>query len=223
MAERTEGVRLIVVRGEGQAFSAGLDLMTMGGNVEQFGEDWMKRPHELTRYWQACLNRLGASPLPTLALVHGYCIGAGMEVALACDLRYASPDVKLSLEETKIGIIPDVGGTTRLTHLLGPARAKEMIFTSRRLDAVTAERWGLINKIVPVEEFDSAALALAEEISGCAPLAVAAAKRVVQGILDEEHGLTLETIEQAPLFHTQDLQIGAQAAMLKQKPDWKGQ
>src|SRR5688572_29617194 len=123
-AERTEGVRLIVVRGEGQAFSVGLDLMTMGGNVEQYDEHWMKRPHELTRYWQACLNRLGASPLPTLALVHGYCIGAGMEIALACDLRYASPDVKLSLEETKIGIIPDVGGTTRLTHLVGPARAK---------------------------------------------------------------------------------------------------
>jgi enoyl-CoA hydratase/carnithine racemase len=219
-AEKTQGVRLITIRGAGKAFSSGLDLTAMGGNVEQFGEDWANRPHELTRYWQACLNRLTDSPLPTLALLHGYCIGAGTEIALACDLRYADPETTLSLEETKNGLIPDVGGSTRLTQLIGPARAKEMIFTSRRIDPATAEKWGLINRIVPIDEFDQAAQTLAEEISGCAPLAVAAAKRVIQGVLSEEDGLRLEMMEQAPLFHTKDLQIGVQAAMLKQKPEW---
>lgn len=222
-AEKTDGVRLIVLRGAGKAFCAGLDLAAMGGNIEQFGEDWFKRPHELTRYWQACLNRLVESPLPTLALLHGYCLGVGTEIALACDLRYADPAARLSLEETRIGIIPDVGGTTRLTQLIGPGRAKEMIFTARRIQAETAERWGLVNRLVPQTDFDKAARALAEEIAGCAPLAVAASKRVIQGVLQEETGLHLETIEQAPLFHTRDLQIGAQAALSKQQPDWQGE
>ncbi|MCI0709194.1 MAG: enoyl-CoA hydratase/isomerase family protein [Chloroflexi bacterium] len=220
-AERTGGVRLIVVRGEGKMFSAGLDLMSMGGAPEEFGDDWMHHSHEVSRAWQACLNRLANASLPSLALIHSYAIGVGLELALACDLRYAAPDVRLSLEETRVGLIPDVGGTTRLTGLIGPGRAKEMIYTARRIDAETAERWGLVNRVVAYEEFDSAAMELVEEISGCSPLAVSAAKRVIQGILDEQRGMTMEASEIAPLFHTEDLQIGAQATMMKQKPEWK--
>lgn len=221
-AEHAEGARLIVVRGEGKMFSAGLDLMSMGGAPEAYGDDWMHHSHAVSRAWQACLNRLANSSLPSLALVHSYAIGVGLELALACDFRYAAPDAHLSLEETKIGIIPDVGGTTRLTALIGPGRAKEMIFTGRRINADTAERWGLVNRVVDFEDFDNAAVELAEEISGCAPLAVSAAKRVIQNILDEQRGMTMEASEIAPLFHTEDLQVGAQAAMMKQKPEWKG-
>ncbi len=221
-AEQQPDVRLVVIRGAGKAFSAGLDLQSMGGVNEDFGPDWLQRPHALTREWQRALNRLTESPLPIVALLHGYCLGAGLETALACDFRYAAADVTLSLEETRLGLIPDVGGTTRLAQLIGMSRAKELIFTGRRIDAERAERWGLVNRVVATqEELSGAAEELATELAGCAPLAVAAAKRIMQGIADEETGLALEQIEQAPLFHTEDLQEGIQAAIERRPPQWK--
>jgi enoyl-CoA hydratase/carnithine racemase len=220
-AEKQADTRLIVIRGEGKAFSGGLDLMAMGGNAEVMGDDWLDRPHETTRSWQSTLNRLTASPIPSLALIHGYCLGAGLELALACDFRYAAEDASISLEETRIGLIPDVGGTTRLMQVVGMARAKEMIFTARRIDAQTAEKWGLVNQVMPFEQLPEAAESLATEIAGCAPLAVAAAKRVIQGIADEGSGLHLEQVEQAPLFKSDDLREGIQAAIERRKPEWK--
>jgi enoyl-CoA hydratase/carnithine racemase len=221
MAERTPGVRLVVIRAEGKSFCAGLDLMAMGGNADYMGENWADHPHHTVRTWQAQLNRIADSPLPSLALIHGHCLGIGTELALACDFRYAAPESSLSLEETRIGLIPDVGGTTRLTQLIGPGRAKELILTGRRIDAPTAERWGLVNQIIPQDNFSQAAQALADEINHCAPLAVAAAKRVIHGVMNAQEGMRLEASEQAPLFRSEDLQIGAQAAMLRQKPEWK--
>jgi enoyl-CoA hydratase/carnithine racemase len=220
-AEQHPEARLIVVRGAGKAFSAGLDLAAMGGSVEEFGPDWMEQPHKVTRHWQCTLGRLTESPLPTVALIHGYCLGAGLELALACDFRYAAEGTTISLEETRLGIIPDAGGTTRLVGLIGIARAKELIFTGKRIDAETAERWGLVNYVMPESALEAAAVALADQISGCAPLAVAAAKRVIQGIADEATGLHLEAVEQAPLFHTRDLQEGVQAAIERRPPQWK--
>lgn len=220
-AEKDPAIRLIVIRGAGKAFSAGLDLQNMGGVSEEFGDDWMRRPHQLTAAWQSCLNRLAQSPIPSLALLHGYCLGAGLETALACDFRYAAPDTTLSLEETRIGLIPDVGGTTRLLQVIGLPRAKEMILAARRIDSTTAERWGLINQIVPFENFDEVAIQLANDLANSAPLAVAAAKRVISGIANEAHGLHLEQIEQAPLFFTEDLQEGMLAAMERRLPNWK--
>lgn len=222
VAEKTSGTRLIVIRGEGKAFCAGLDLMAMGGNEEAFGADWMQHPHEITRLWQAAVNRLAESPLPTLALLHGYCLGAGLEIALACDFRYADSDTVFSLEETRLGLIPDVGGTTRLAQLIGFSRAKEMILTGRRISTSTAEAWGLVNRTVEMAEFEAAAEALATEIAACAPLAVAAAKRVILGLAQAEQGLHLEKIEQAPLFQTQDLREGMQAALERRAAQWKG-
>lgn len=220
-AEKSPEARLIVVRGAGKAFCAGIDLATMGGSLEEFGPTWIEHPHEVTRHWQRTIGRLAESPLPTLALVHGYCLGGGLEIALACDFRYATDDAIMSLEETRLGIIPDSGGTTRLVGLIGIARAKEMIFTARRIDGATAEQWGLVNRVFAFDEIDSAVTVLADEISGCAPLAVAAAKRVIQHVANEAPGLHLEAIEQAPLFHTRDLQEGIQAAIERRPPEWK--
>ncbi len=221
-AQKIPGVRLIVVRAEGPAFSVGLDLQTMGGMIEEFGEDWQQQPHSLTRAWQAPLNTLANASIPTLALIHGYCLGAGLEIALACDFRYATPDAQISLAETRIGLIPDVGGTTRLMQLVGISRAKELIFTSRRIDGATAERWGLVNQVVEAESLPQSAQVLAAELALCAPLAVSAAKRVMQGIADESRGLYLEALEQAGLFMTQDLQEGVQSVLLRRDPQWTG-
>lgn len=222
-AERDSSTRLIVIRGEGKAFSSGLDLQAIWNVAEEFGPKWQQNPHALTREWQSGLNRLAHSSIPSLALIHGYCLGLGLEIALACDFRYATEDAVLSLEETRLGLIPDVGGTTRLVKAIGIPRAKELILTARRIDAETAERWGLINRIVPKTAFDDAATQLTESISACAPLAVAAAKRVINGIADEASGLLLEQTEQAPLFRTADLQEGIQATLEKRPPEWKSQ
>ncbi|NJL93228.1 MAG: enoyl-CoA hydratase/isomerase family protein [Anaerolineae bacterium] len=147
-AERTPGVRAIVLRGEGKGFCAGADLASMGGMPEALGDDWRGQGYTATRMWQENIHRLQLSPLPTLALVHGYTLSGGLELALGCDLRIAAEDTLLGLEEAQLGIIADAGGTTRLTTLIGPSRAKELLFTGRRIDAITAERWGLVNQVV---------------------------------------------------------------------------
>lgn len=222
-AQKTDGVRLIVIRAEGPAFSVGLDLHTMGGMIEAFGEDWMQNPHSLTRAWQQPVDTLANSHIPSVAVIQGYCLGAGLELALACDFRYAMPDAQLSLAETRIGLIPDVGGTTRLMQVVGMPRAKELIYTSRRIDATTAEHWGLVNVVAEPDGMPAQIEALAKEISMCAPLAVGAAKRVIQGIADESRGLYLEGLEQAALFTTEDLQEGVQSILMRRDPQWTGQ
>jgi enoyl-CoA hydratase/carnithine racemase len=121
-----------------------------------------------------------------------------------------------------LGIIPDVGGTTRLTRLVGPSRAKELIMTGRNVDLNAAERWGIVNYIVPPDELLAKAESLAAELAQAAPLAVSYAKRVIDGLADVDRGLQLEAWAQSHLMRTQDFEIGAQAMLTKQSPEWKG-
>lgn len=221
-AEQTSGVRVIVVRGEGACFSAGLDLMSMGGMPEALGENWRDMGYEATRLWQRAIQRLQDTFLPTIALIHSYTIGAGLELALGCDLRIAAENTVMSLEETRIGIIPDAGGTTRLTHLIGAAWAKELIFTGRRFDASTALQLGIVNQVVPADKLLEAGQTLAEEIMQSAPRAVAAAKRVINSLQSTADGLHMEMVEQFPLFHSEDLMEGVQARIERRPPNWKG-
>ena len=221
-AEHTDGVRVIVVRGEGSCFSAGLDLMTMGGMPEALGENWRDNGYEATRLWQNSIQRLQNSTLPTICLMHSYSIGAGLELALGCDIRIAASDALMSLEEARLGIIPDAGGTTRLTQLIGAARAKELIFTGRRIDAATALQMGIVNQVVAPETLAEAGQKLAEEIMLCAPRAVAAAKRVINNLENVQTGLHMEMVEQFPLFHSEDLMEGVQAKIERRNPNWKG-
>ncbi len=169
------------------------------------------------------LTRLERLELPTIALLHGHCLGLAFELALACDLRVAAEGTALGLPETLLGMIPDVGGTTRLTRLVGPARAKELIFTGRRVDAVTAERWGIVNAIVPGDELQAKGDALAAEIAAAAPLAVGMAKRVIDGLADIDRGLMLEGWAQSQLFSTEDFMEGAQAFMMRRPAVFRGQ
>ena len=145
-----------------------------------------------------------------------------MELALACDMRIAAEGTKMGLPETRLGIIPDVGGTTRLTRLVGPARAKELIFTGRHFDMAYAERWGIVNQVVPEAELRNAATTLADEINLAAPLAVGMAKRVIDGLADVDRGLLLEGWAQSQLFQTEDFMEGAQSFMMRRPPEWKG-
>jgi enoyl-CoA hydratase/carnithine racemase len=221
-ANRTPGLRAVLIRGEGPSFSAGIDVSSLLGLAQTFGPHWLQRMRSITDEFQAVLTRLERLELPTIALLHGHCLGLAFELALACDLRLAAEGTKLGLPETRLGMIPDVGGTTRLTRLVGPARAKELIFTGRQLDANVAERWGIANYVVAREELETRAAELVAEIAQAAPLAVGMAKRVIDGLADVDRGLMLEGWAQSQLFASEDFLEGAQAFMMRRPAQFKG-
>lgn len=205
-ASRAEGARVVIVRGAGKAFSAGLDASLLTTLPETYGPRWKERGQTIVAEAQAAFTRLEQLELPTIALLHSHCLGLALELALACDIRIAAEGTLMGLPETRLGLIPDLGGTTRLTRLIGPARAKELIFTGRVFDATFAERWGIVNQVVPTDQLESRAAALIEELSLAAPLAIGAAKRIIDGLADVERGLSLERWAQAQLFTTADFE-----------------
>lgn len=221
-ANRTPGLRAVIIRGAGKVFSAGIDVSNLLGLAEQYGPHWQQRMRRVTDDYQGVLTRLERLELPTIALLHGYCLGLALELALACDLRIAAAGTMLGLPETRLGIIPDVGGTARLTRLVGPARAKELIFTGRHFDAADAERWGIVNDVVAEEDLMARAEALIDEIRQAAPLAVGMAKRVIDGLADVDRGLQLEGWAQSQLFNTEDFLEGAQSFLMKRPPNFQG-
>lgn len=221
-ANRTPGIRAVLIRGEGESFSSGIDVSTLLGLTQTHGPNWQQRMRSITDEFQGVLNRLERLELPTITLLHGHCLGLAFELALACDIRVAAEGTALGLPETLLGMIPDVGGTTRLARLIGPARAKELIFTGRRIDAATAEQWGIVNYMVPRAELVGKGEALAAEIALAAPLAVGMAKRVIDGLADLDRGLMLEGWAQSQLFATEDFMEGAQAFMMRRPPQFKG-
>jgi len=221
-AEKAVGVRAVLIRGEGNGFSAGIDVNSLAASSEQFGEHWRENLFPLTAAYQSVTNKIAQCGLPTIALLHGYCLGLGFEVALACDFRIAAAGTKIGLPEARLGIIPDVGGTTRLTRLVGVARAKEIVMTGKNIDLNDAERWGILNAVVPAEDLLVRGESLIAELAQAAPLAVSYAKRVIDGLADLERGLQLEGWAQSQLIRSQDFEVGVEAMLTKQEPQWTG-
>ena len=221
-ANRTPDLRAIIIRGEGKVFSAGIDVTSFMSMADEYGPFWQQRMRRVTDDFQGVLTRLERIELPTIVLLHGYCLGLAMELALACDIRLAATGTQMGLPETRLGMIPDVGGTTRLTRLIGPARAKELIFTGRQIDASLAEQWGIVNYVVEAEQLMGKAEALVAEICQAAPLAVGMAKRVIDGLSDVDRGLMLEGWAQSQLFQSEDLMEGIQSFMMRKPPVFKG-
>ncbi len=222
-AEKAEGVRVILVCGEGRAFSAGIDLTSLPEMAAHFGVDMSKNLFPVTEYLQGVFNRLENCSLPSIALLHGHCLGMGFELALACDFRIVAEGTQLGLPETRLGLIPDVGGTTRLVRLAGFGRAKELIMTGRRFSAEEAERWGIVNEVVSEDNLLQHGEWFAQELAASAPLAVAHAKRVINGLTDTQRGLQLEAFAQAQLVGTKDFQNAAQAMLTREPITWQGQ
>jgi 3-hydroxypropionyl-coenzyme A dehydratase len=147
----------------------------------------------------------------------------GLELALAFDLRVAATDLTLSMPESRLGLVADVGGTTRLARTVGPSRAKDMLMTARSVDANEALQWGLVNRVVPAAEVLSGAVALGREIARNAPLAVGMAKLLVdQGDgLDKHSQMVLERWAQSQLIPTEDFREAVQAFVQKRPPNFK--
>ena len=150
---------------------------------------------------------------PTIAAITGYALGGGLELALCCDLRVAGDNAKVGLPEILLGIIPGAGGTQRLTRLVGPARAKDLILTGRFVGAQEALAMGLVDRVVAPDSVYEEALALAARLARGAPLAQRAAKRAIEAALegDAKAGLEAERAEFAALFDTEDQKIGMQS------------
>jgi enoyl-CoA hydratase/carnithine racemase len=186
-ADAEESVHCVVLRGEGPVFSAGVDLVELAASANQPGN---LRPFRNT--FLECPNLAEAMPKPVVCRIHRTCVGGALEVALGCDLRIASNDAQFSLPEVRFGIIPDVGGSTRLPAVVGLGRAKELIMTGRTIDASEAERIGLVNRVVAPEELEQATEALVEELLANSHVAVGRAKRVIDASARPALAQTLE-------------------------------
>ena len=214
----SEGPRVIIVTGAGErAFVAGADIRAMSAMDPMEA----KRFSEIGHAAMALLDR---SPIPTIAAVNGYALGGGCEVALACDIRIAAENANFGFPEVGLGILPGLGGTQRLPRLIGPALAKELIFTGRRIGADEAREIGLANLVVGRGEALNAARELAAEISANGPLAVRHAKAAANRALDTDliSGLEYEADQFALLFATEDAREGMNAFGEKRKPKFEG-
>jgi enoyl-CoA hydratase len=214
----SEGPRAIIVTGAGErAFIAGADIRAMS----------IMEPLEAKRFSEighAAMALLDRSPIPTIAAVNGYALGGGCEVAIACDIRIAAENATFGFPEVGLGILPGMGGTQRLPRLIGPALAKELIFTGRRISAEEARELGLVNRVVAEGEALNAARELAAEISTNGPLAVRHAKAAANRSLDVDliSGLEFEADQFALLFATEDAREGMNAFGEKRKPAFEG-
>jgi enoyl-CoA hydratase/carnithine racemase len=167
-------VHCVVLRGEGPVFSAGVDLVELAASTATPGN---LRPFR--QVFLDCANVCEEMAKPVVCQIHRTCVGGALEVALGCDLRIASTDAQLGLPEVRFGIIPDVGGSTRLPAVVGLGRAKELIMTARLIDAAEAERIGLVNRVVAPEQLEQATDALVAELLASSHVAVGRAKRVM--------------------------------------------
>jgi enoyl-CoA hydratase/carnithine racemase len=223
------GVRAIILYGEGPAFSAGIDFSSLAGDSNSQGssgsrDGGLARFRRFVAEAQASLNKLENLEKPVIGALHGYVGGLGLELALACDARICATGTRLGMPEVRLGLIPDVGGTTRLTRTVGYANAKELIMTARMIEPDEALRIGLVNRVVGAGTHMSAAEDLAREIARNAPLAVGLAKRIIdRGYnMDKMTFMELEALAQSVLFQTEDFAEGAQAAAQRRDPNFKG-
>lgn len=212
-------IRVVVVTGAGdKVFCAGADLKERQGMSAQ-------QVKQVVSMIGSTVRQVEALPQPILAAINGVAVGGGLELALACDIRIASEQAKMGLTETSLGIIPGAGGTQRLPRLIGLGRAKELIYTARRISATEAYKYGLVEYVVPQAHLLDHALNIAVEIAKNAPLSLVQAKVAInQGVeVDLLTGLKIEELAYKELLHTGDRLEGLRAFQEKRKPQYTGQ
>lgn len=209
------GVGAFVITGDARAFAAGADIKEM---ADASAVELLLKEHI------SPFDRIQHITKPIIAAVSGWCLGGGNELAMSCDMIVASESARFGQPEINLGVIPGAGGTQRLTRAVGKALAMEMVLNNRTLSAEEAQRYGLVNRVVPVERYLDEALQLAQEIAARAPLALRLGKEAVNrafethladGILEERRAFYF-------LFASEDQKEGMRAFGEKRKPDWKG-
>jgi enoyl-CoA hydratase/carnithine racemase len=216
-ATNDPAVKAVVVYGGERVFAAGADIKEM---QQMAYTDMVDRSAAL----QSSITAVARIPKPVIAAITGYALGGGCELALACDFRVVADDAKLGQPEINLGVIPGAGGTQRLSRLVGPARAKDIIFSGRHLDAQEALAIGLADRVVPAAEVYSTALEWARSYAEGPTYAIRAAKEAVdRGLeVDLETGLEIERMLFAGLFATRDREIGMSAFVERSKAQFEG-
>jgi enoyl-CoA hydratase/carnithine racemase len=212
-------VRVLVLRGEGPMFSSGMDLNDL--------RDLANDPSSLRTFRRPLLawwNLLEEMTKPTICQIHGAALGGAFELSLACDFRTMAEDAVAGIMEVRIGLLPDVGGCSRLPAVVGLGNAKELIMTGKVIDGREAHRIGFANRVAPADELDAATDALANDLLACAPRAVGLAKRVLDAAAKPALASTLEqeVAAQETLAATEDFAEGARAFFEKRDPDFAG-
>ena len=202
-AASRDDVKAVVVWGGERVFAAGADIKEM---ADMSYVDMVKRSGAL----QSSFSTVARIPKPVVAAVNGYALGGGCELSLCADVRFAAEDAVLGQPEIQLGIIPGAGGTQRLTRLVGPSRAKDLIFTGRFVKADEALAIGMVDRVLPADQVYDEAVAWARQFAGAASYAVRAAKESIDAGLevDLETGLAIERQQFAALFATDDRRIG---------------
>ena len=216
--EADDQVRALIITGAGtKAFCAGADLRERKGMSDA-------QVRKTVAGLQALTSRIAAFPRPVLCAMNGVAFGGGLEIALACDLRYAVDTAKMGLTETRLAIIPGAGGTQRLPRLIGLGRAREMIFTGRRISAETALQWGLLEGVFDGEALQKEVLDIAREIAEGGPIALEQAKFAInQGVeASLATGLAIERAAYDLLIPTEDRVEALHAFAEKRKPAFQG-
>jgi enoyl-CoA hydratase/3-hydroxyacyl-CoA dehydrogenase len=212
-----KAVRVVLITGAGNAFVAGADIREMQTKN-------LLEIREFTYFGQSVLKDIETMEKPVLAVINGFALGGGLELALACDIRLASNEARMGFPEVGLGIFPGVGGTQRSARLIGKGRACELIFTGDMISAKEAERIGLVNRVAPPKELMKTARAMAEKIASRAPLAVGRAKTAINKTLKTnlDVGLAFEVESVCLLFNTEDKEEGMAAFVERRKPEFKG-
>jgi len=211
--------RVVIVRGDGPMFSSGMDLHDL---QELAGDPANLRPFRraILSWW----NLLEEMPKPTICQIHGGCLGGAFELALAADFRVMAQDAVAGIMEVRVGLLPDVGGCSRLPAIVGLGNAKELIMTGKLIDGREAHRIGFANRIAPADELDATVEAFAGELASCAPRAVALAKRVLDAAAKPALALTLEqeVRAQEALVASDDFAEGTRAFFERRPPAFTG-
>jgi len=215
--ERSPETRVVIITGAGdKAFIAGADINEFEGRTALTQREAMKG--------MRIFNAIEDFPKPVIAMINGFCLGGGLETALACDIRIASDTAKLGQPEINLGIIPGGGGTQRLTRLVGEGKSMELILTGDLIDAAQAKAIGLVNEVVPLNDLRSMVVNLATRIAEKSPIALRMAKEAVKSAArtNLREGLERETDLFCLTFGSEDKAEGVRAFLEKRKPDFKG-
>jgi enoyl-CoA hydratase len=210
-------VRAVILRGEGRAFAAGADISAMAQLPGNEGRRFSEAGQRVFRQ----IERLDK---PTIALVQGFALGGGMELAMACDIRLAAEGAKFGQPEVTLGIIPGFGGTQRLPRLIGQGRALWLLLSGQLIDAAEAYRIGLVTEVLPPEALDQRGRDVAEQLAALAPLALGMVKQAVRdgAELDMDKGLMIESALFGLCFATEDRKAGMEAFLEKRKAQYSG-